>query len=136
MKLSTTTRERRGKMGISSDGNLAYGIHFEGLSDLISEKMEKYVSESEEGYEEFENELLEKTGCQFSMYCSDTHPMYILTIPETVHVVPRGHVVLVNSFEVNPDWKSTLEKGVKFFTKKKKLPKDTQLGWLLTSYLG
>lgn len=122
-------------MGITSNGNLAYAIDFEGLSDLISEKMEKYMSESDEGYEEFENELLEKTGCGVLMYCSDTHPMYLLIIPETEYVVHRGYVVLVNSFEVNPDWKSTLKKGVKFFTEEK-LPKDTQIGWLLTSYLG
>lgn len=120
-------------MGVSTNGILWYGYHFD---------------EGEVEVDKWED-LPESTGVTMGVHCSDSVPMYYLAIKSSELTAYRGSPKLVNPYKTaahsgNPrpgDMRGDWDKELLAFAEVFGLPApDTngasELGWWLASYWG
>jgi len=123
-------------MGVSTDGKLFYGIHFEEgeLEELdfgYSDDEQSSCGSQLEAH--IENEYCHKNPppVQFGTHCSYDYPIYYLCITSTDVTASRGDPKKIDTLEVNPEW----DKMLKQYCDKYKIP-FTKPGWYLASMWG
>lgn len=132
-------------MGVSTDGEICYGIIFEDEYEFpwdIDHEGDPemwWISEilklTYNGYHE-KKAILKDNPLPFELvnYCSGEYPMYILAVPGTVKRASRGNPTSFTLDELKVD-EAASNKLVEF-CKEHDLTGDSEIGWILSSYMG
>lgn len=132
-------------MGVSSDGEISYGIVFEeGYEfpwdvDHDGDPEEWWISKVLQliykDYAEM-HAILKDNPLPFQLvnYCSGEYPMYILAVPGTLKSAYRGSPKSFTLDELQVDEEAS--KKLIAFCEEYGLEGESAIGWKLTSYMG
>lgn len=104
-------------MGVSTDGMLFYGIHFE----------EDFTFDDEDDF--YGDEDAKRLAIEPGYHCSADYPMYYLAIKESELRAWRGSPKEVNSLEVGDNW----DKRIQDFCALKGIEPQSECRWWLVS---
>lgn len=132
-------------MGVSSDGEISYGIVFEeGYefpwdADYDGDPEEWWISKVLQliykDYAEM-HAILKDNPLPFQLvnYCSGEYPMYILAVPGTLKSAYRGSPKSFTLDELQVDEEAS--KKLIAFCEEYGLEGESEIGWTLSSYMG
>lgn len=132
-------------MGVSSDGEISYGIVFEeGYEfpwdvDHDGDPEEWWISKVLQliykDYAEM-HAILKDNPLPFQLvnYCSGEYPMYILAVPGTLKSAYRGSPKSFTLDELQVDEEAS--KKLIAFCEEYGLEGESEIGWTLSSYMG
>lgn len=133
-------------MGVSSDGEISYGIVFEeGYefpwdNELDSNDAEDWwirvvLNRTYTNYQECKA-ILQENPVPFELvnYCSGEYPMYILAVPGTLKSAYRGSPKSFTLDELQVDEEAS--KKLIAFCEEYGLEGESEIGWTLSSYMG
>lgn len=111
-------------MGVSTDGILFYGIHFN----------EEWAPDNDDWF--WKDPDLEDLQLDFDRHCSGDYPMFYIAVRESHLTAHRGYPQRITSPDVgiktHPGW----DERVLEFCKRKNIEPQSECGWWLVSLWG